>query len=275
MGNNIRNWVIKVLAVTVVVGLILLGVHKFITPLYIFGGDKEVKVEEKKDKVDKKKSEEVIDEEPAKEEKTAENKEVKDKVAPENKEATIKEKEVTKKDSTPAEDPMLKLAEKAKTLDYGKIASEGYEKAKKLAPEDRDLRKWIIRLHLYATIQDVKSSDDELLEGAKATIKIRTAFNKVAKDKYGVTISDTELNQYIKSQTKNTAETAAFAKVLGMEVDYFNNDYERDQYSHQLMLQKVAEKGKTLVPRKEGESDSEYTKRFNNLLNKEVEQAMK
>lgn len=269
MGNKIRNWVIRILAVVVVIGLILLGVHKFITPLGIFGGEKEVKVEETKDKTKGKKEEksDKID----KEEKSNEDssKEVKEEVK------EVKEEPVVENKKEETEDPTIKLAEKAKNLDYGKIATAGYDKAKKLAPEDRDLRKWIIRLHLYATIQEVKASDAELLEGAKATIKIRTAFNKVAKEKYGITISDAELNEYIKSQVKNTAETAAFSKALGMEVDYFNNDYERDQYSHQLMLQKIAKKGESIIPRKEGESDTDYTKRFNEALNKEVEQAMK
>lgn len=254
MGKKIRNWVIRILAVLVVIALGVVGFHTYVKPIPFLSKEK-VELAPEKEK-----------EEPSIEIDTDSEEVVSGDTTEHAPKATAFEE--TGEEAVIEETPVP-------TIDYGLIAKEGFEKAKKLAPNDREVRKWIIRLNLYSKIQGVQGTDAELLEAAQATLKVRTAFHKVAKEKYSVTLTEEEVATYIKEQVQNSEESKAFAASLEMDVTYFNTVYERDQYEYQLSLKKVMDKSMELNARKDGEADEAYMQRLNTILNEEVGKEIK
>lgn len=200
-------------------------------------------------------------------------------VEPEVKEEKPVEKEakaeVKPAEDTIDEDAFLKAVERVKALDYKKMAEGGLARSKKLAPTDRDLRKWIIRIHMYHEIRGEKVEDKTLLTDAKSALARRTAWFKYVEKEYKVKSSKSEIDAYIKKEAKNSAETKEIAKALGMTADYMNTEYERDQYHQQLLWTKLIPELKKKFPKKEGESDDAHITRINTEFNKELDAFVK
>lgn len=178
-------------------------------------------------------------------------------------------------EETIVEDAFLKAVERVKALDYKKMAEGGLARSKKLAPSDRDLRKWIIRIHMHHEIRGEKVEDKALLQDAKSALARRTAWFKYVENQYKVKSSKSEIDAYIKKEAKNSAETKEIAEALGMTAEYMNNEYERDQYHQQLLWTKLIPELKKKFPKKEGESDEAHITRINTEFNKELDAFIK
>lgn len=166
-------------------------------------------------------------------------------------------------------------AAKLKNMDFEKISKAAADKGHKLAPNDRDLRRWVIRLSIYSQVQGLEAKDNDILSSAKIALERRNAFFKYTEKEYKVTIPKKELDSYIKSQAKNTEETKATAKGLQMTVEALNYEYERDQYQQQMIWKRIVPALKLKYPKKEGENDTDHINRLDTEFNKELDGFLK
>lgn len=198
-------------------------------------------------------------------------------------EETVKEVKVTetKEEATKTvaeEDTSKNFEEQVKriqTLDFEKITKEAYERAQKLEKNDRDIRKWIIRIHMYYTIQGKEISDKDILFEAKKSAERREAWYKFVGKEYKVTASNSEVDSYIKETVKNDDATKKIAKGLNMSEEYMNYKYDRDQYEMQVLWKKIIPLLEKKYPAKEGETTTDYNNRLNTEFNKELDNFMK
>lgn len=180
-------------------------------------------------------------------------------------------KAIDSKEDNVDENSFLKAVERVKTLDYKNIIEGGLARSKKLAPSDRELRKWIIRIHMYNEIRGEKIDDKTLLKDAKSALARRTAWFEYVGKEYEVKSSKSEIDAYIKKEATNNEDTEVVAKVLGMTAEYMNSDYERDQYHQQLLWTKLIPELKKKFPKAEDESTDSHIARINSEFNKELD----
>lgn len=197
----------------------------------------------------------------------------------ENKETDVNKGEVVISETEPKkeidEQAFTKAIERVKSLNYKEMATAALTRSQKLASDDRNLRKWIIRLHIYNTIRGENVKDDVILKNAKEALNRRNSWFTYVDKEYKVTVSKSEIDAYIKKVAKNSKETEQIAVALGMSLEDLNYEYERDQYQQQLMWTKLIPKLQKKYPKKEKESNEDYNERLNLEFNKELDSFIK
>ena len=159
-------------------------------------------------------------------------------------------------------------------IDFEKLSSDGLKKARSFPDTTRDLRKWIIRLHMYATIQNTTISDEELLKQARTSLYKRKGWFDYVQSEYKVSIKKDEVDAYIKKVASENDNTKAIAKGLEMSVKEMNYEYDRDQYELQVYWQKVLPQLEKKYPAKDGESLNDYNNRLNQAFENDLKKWM-
>ncbi len=108
-----------------------------------------------------------------------------------------------------------------------------------------DLEKWIIRtLSEEALYYADDLTEEEIIEIAKERLTEDQVWKEIAETKYGVTVSEEELNQYIDNITQSFESPLqlAYADVLGLTVEQLNHGFDLDVYEKNLLWEKLKPK---------------------------------
>ncbi|TFE00494.1 hypothetical protein [Jeotgalibacillus salarius] len=104
------------------------------------------------------------------------------------------------------------------------------------------LKKWIIRtLAEEALYYHDDLTEAEILALSKERLSEDQAWKKAAEIKYGIVISDDELNDYIDNITKSYESPLqlAYADILGLTVEQLNHEFDQDVYEKNLLWEKL------------------------------------
>lgn len=126
---------------------------------------------------------------------------------------------------------------------YNKL-SHVMEKAEDFEAEG-DLKKWIIRtLSEEALYYADDLTEEEIIKIAKERLAEDKVWKEIAETKYGVTVSEEELNQYIDNITQSFESPLqlAYADVLGLTVEQLNHGFDLDVYEKNLLWEKLKPK---------------------------------
>lgn len=156
-------------------------------------------------------------------------------------------------------------------IDYKKIAEEASAKGNTLEPNDRELRKWIIRLEMISKIQNEKISDSELISTAKTAKERRTHFFNFVKHAYEINPTAEEVTVFIDKKAPNSPEAIKVAEGLKMSVKDMNYDYDADQYKQQLVWEKLLPVLKEKTPQNKNEKEDEYLSRIDSIFNEALD----
>ncbi|WP_404408170.1 hypothetical protein [Jeotgalibacillus malaysiensis] len=144
---------------------------------------------------------------------------------------------------------------------YNKL-SHVMEEAENFEAEG-DLEKWIIRtLSEEALYYAEDLTEDEIIVIAKERLTEDQVWKEIAEKKYGVTVSEEELNQYIDNITQSFESPLqlAYADVLGLTVEQLNHGFDLDVYEKNLLWEKLKPK----LEEEYGTSDSnKLVERYN------------
>lgn len=165
------------------------------------------------------------------------------------------------------------LAKKAKNIDYEVLGKNSMAKGNELAPDNPDLKKWVVRVKLIATLQDIEMDDETILTTAEEGLAQRTKFFKFAESKYKVNPSEKEVQDYIHKNAPNNKSAEKLAKGMGMTLDYMNNTYDFEQYKQQLVWSKLLPPLEKEFPKKKRESQEKYLERLDKEFNKKLKAA--
>lgn len=108
--------------------------------------------------------------------------------------------------------------------------------------QDKELKRWVIRAIGDEKITNKRDlSDQEAMEKAEANYQHSTAWKTVAENKYGITISDEELDKWL-AEGPDQADIPiqnAYADALGLTIEELNRDFDRELYEPTLLWEKL------------------------------------
>ncbi|MGF2615039.1 hypothetical protein FZC84_22445 [Rossellomorea vietnamensis] len=125
--------------------------------------------------------------------------------------------------------------------DYRKIFDEVVSEAGKLE-DDKKLNKWIIRtLGQEKLLYEKDLSDDEVLELAEQAMVEDKVWKSIAEEKYGITVTDEDVDQFIKEgpDKSDLPQQQAYAEALGLSLEELNHDFDRDLYEKNVIWLKL------------------------------------
>ncbi|AJD90403.1 hypothetical protein JMA_10860 [Jeotgalibacillus malaysiensis] len=108
-----------------------------------------------------------------------------------------------------------------------------------------DLEKWVIRtLSEEALYYADDLTEEEVIAIAKERLAEDRVWKEIAETKYGVTVSEEELNEYIDNVTQSFESPLqmAYAEALGLTVEQLNHGFDMDVYEKNLLWEKLRPK---------------------------------
>lgn len=138
--------------------------------------------------------------------------------------------------------------------DYRKVFDEAVSEANQLE-SDKQLTKWIIRTLAEEKIHyETDLTDEEAVELAERQMKEDTVWKSIAKEDYGITITDEEVDEFIKEgpDTSDLPQHQAYADALGLTLEELNHEFDRDLYEKNVMWLKL----KPQLEKKYGTADN-------------------
>jgi hypothetical protein len=110
--------------------------------------------------------------------------------------------------------------------------------------KDPLIKKWAIREYMAAKYYGEEITIDQSIKKAKETVQFEKAWLEVAKEHYGVSVTDEELDKFISENIDpNTVEIQRkFAEGLGITVKELNHEYDSDLNRKLVMLDKLKPK---------------------------------
>ncbi|TFD94450.1 hypothetical protein [Jeotgalibacillus sp. R-1-5s-1] len=121
--------------------------------------------------------------------------------------------------------------------DYKNVYDQAIAEAKTYDTND-SLKKFIIyTLTEEALYYETDLNQDQVIQLAEQQKDELATWIRLASEKYGVTVSDEELDEFISQgpDKSDLPEHQAFADALGLTLEELNHDYERDLYEKNLM----------------------------------------
>lgn len=145
----------------------------------------------------------------------------------------------------PSEEAPLKNLFAHTDLNYGEyvfIFEDVVERARQMDIEDKALEKWVIR-----ALGDEKLSNKrdltakEAIKSAKEGQMENLAWIKVAEEKYGVKVTQEELDQWIAAgpDQNEIPQQKAFAEALKLSLTELNHEFDRELYKQTLTWEKL------------------------------------
>ncbi|MDZ5712852.1 hypothetical protein [Jeotgalibacillus haloalkalitolerans] len=128
--------------------------------------------------------------------------------------------------------------------DFYNTLSHVMEEADRFEAEG-DLKKWIIRtISEEALYYADDLTEEEIIEISKARLTEDQVWKEIAETKYGVTVSEEELNEYIDNVTQSFESPLqqAYADILGLTVEQLNHGFDMDVYEKNLLWEKLRPK---------------------------------
>jgi len=168
----------------------------------------------------------------------------------------------------------LKSIEGQKNIKDIKVSlEEAKQKLIEIKTTNKKEKEWIIRITADSIMKDKKINNEEILNKAKAIIKERDAWSKIAQEKYGVNVTDEEINSYISSEkdnAKNNSDVIKAAEGLNLSLDEFLYTFERDNFKRNLVWSRLRPMLEKQYPQKNNEDVIEYNNRLLHEYQKEV-----
>ncbi|TYS73601.1 hypothetical protein [Sutcliffiella horikoshii] len=145
------------------------------------------------------------------------------------------------------------------------------DRTKEMEIEDKKLEKWVIRAIGDERLMNKRDlTKEEALEKAAYNLKYYETFMSVAENKYNVTVTEEELDNWIAEgpDQSDVPQHKAYAEALGLTLEELNHDYDRDLYEQTMVMEK-------LQPLLHEEYDTSDVDEVRDRFNKEVEEQMK
>ncbi|MGD6775828.1 hypothetical protein [Sutcliffiella horikoshii] len=145
------------------------------------------------------------------------------------------------------------------------------DRTKEMEIEDKKLEKWVIRAIGDERLMNKRDlTKEEALEKAEYNLKYYETFMSVAENKYNVTVTEEELDNWIAEgpDQSDVPQHKAYAEALGLTLEELNHDYDRDLYEQTMVMEK-------LQPLLHEEYDTSDVDVVRDRFNKEVEEQMK
>lgn len=128
--------------------------------------------------------------------------------------------------------------------DYKKIYEEVLVEADKYE-EEKALEKWIVRtLASEKLLYKTDLTEKQVIELSRDSMEEDKVWKKIAKERYAISVSDKELDAYIKEgpDTSDLPQHLAIADVLQLTLEDYNHTYDRDLHERGLMWVKLKPK---------------------------------
>lgn len=128
--------------------------------------------------------------------------------------------------------------------DYKKVFDEAVSEANKLE-DDEQLRKWIIRTLAQEKVYfETDLTDVQVIELSKQAMERDKVWKSIAKNEYGIIVTDEEIDHYIKEgpDTSDLPQHLAYADALGLSLEELNHDFDRDIYEKNVIWLKLKPK---------------------------------
>lgn len=125
--------------------------------------------------------------------------------------------------------------------DYKKVFDEAVFEANKFE-YDEQLKKWIIRtLAQEKLYYETDLNDEQVIELSKQALERDKVWKSIAKDDYGITVTDEEIDNYINEGPDNSdlPQHLAYADALGLSLEDLNHDFDRDIYEKNVIWLKL------------------------------------
>lgn len=146
--------------------------------------------------------------------------------------------------------------------DYKEIFDEVISEANQIE-KDEKLKKWVIRTIAQEKLYyETDLTDEQVINLSKQAMEEDRVWKSIAKDEYGITITDKEIETYIKEgpDTSDLPQHLAYAEALGLSLKDLNHNFDRDLYEKNVIWIKLKPK----IEKKYGITDN----------NKQVEKYM-
>ncbi|TYR75797.1 hypothetical protein FZC79_09255 [Rossellomorea vietnamensis] len=153
-----------------------------------------------------------------------------------------------------SEEEQQKILETYILEDYKKVFDEAVSEANKLE-SDEQLNKWIIRtLANEKLLYETELTDEEVLDLAEREMEEYEVWISIAKEEYGITVTDEEIDEFIKEgpDTSDLPQHQAYADALGLTLEELNHDFDRDLYKKNVIWLKL----KPQLEKKYGTNDN-------------------
>lgn len=170
-----------------------------------------------------------------------------------------------------SEEEQRKMLEEFTRDDYRKIYEETVAEAEEYGIKDKELHKWVMRILAdEKLLYETDLTRDQVLQLSEERMKEAQAWKAVARDKFGVTVSDEEVDKVIKEgpDTSDLPQHLAYADALGMTLEKLNHEFDRDLYERYAIWLKLRPK---LAEKYETEDDQKLFEKYQ----KEVEKRLK
>ncbi|MFG6494790.1 hypothetical protein P8610_05490 [Fictibacillus sp. UD] len=129
--------------------------------------------------------------------------------------------------------------------DYKKVFHNAISEAGKMADGDERLNKWLIRTLVQEKLYyETELTEKQAVHLAKNAMDEDKAWKTIAKQKYGVTATEEEVDQFIKAgpDQSDLPKHLAYADALGLSLAQLNHQFDRDLYEKNVMWLKLKPK---------------------------------
>lgn len=104
------------------------------------------------------------------------------------------------------------------------------------------MKRWIIRtLAMEKLYYETVLTKDQVIQLSKEALEEYEMWKAIAKDEYGITVNEEEIDKYINEgpDTSDIPQHLAFADVLGVTIENLNHNINRDFYEKYVIWQKL------------------------------------
>ncbi|MBY6036963.1 hypothetical protein KUV80_09870 [Fictibacillus nanhaiensis] len=169
-----------------------------------------------------------------------------------------------------SDDELREIANTYTYEDYKMVFEEVVSEANELE-EDGKLNKWIIRILAKEKLTYITDlTDEQVIQLAEQAMEEDRVWKSIAKDEYEVSVTQKEVENYIKEgpDTSNLHQHQAFADAMGLSLEELNHHFDRDIYEKNVIWLKLKPK---LEKKYDTTNDNEQVEKYG----EEVESQLK
>ncbi|MBM7578199.1 hypothetical protein [Jeotgalibacillus terrae] len=125
--------------------------------------------------------------------------------------------------------------------DYKKVFEESVSETDSLEA-DAQLKKWVIRtLAQEKLYYETDLTDKQVIEISKEAMQEDQVWKTIAKDEYGVSVTEEEIDTFIEQgpDTSELPQHLAYADALDLSLEELNHNFDRDIYERNVIWLKL------------------------------------
>jgi hypothetical protein len=159
--------------------------------------------------------------------------------------------------------------------EYRFILEDVVDRAEDMNLDDDLLKKWVIRALGDEKLMNKRDlTKEEAVEKAEYNYQYHKAWIAVAEDTYGITVTEEEVDAWIKEgpDQSDIPQHKAYADSLGLTLEELNHEYDRDLYTQSVMMDTLL----PLLKEAYGTSDSgEIAEMYDGEVKKKMKETAK